>query len=138
MTPTQKTLKYLRDLDYHCDIVERWMKMPTHPAGGYRKDFLSIIDIIAFDEHKTIGVQSCGQAFSEHLRKLHESPNTPKWLSHPARELWLIGWRKLKVKRGGKAKRWSPRILEIGLNDFNGQRTHTELSKIDERPSAGN
>ena len=31
-------------------------------------------------------------------------------------EVW--GWRKLKLKRGGKAMRWVPRIKEITLGDF--------------------
>jgi len=32
--------------------------------------------------------------------------------------LILIGWRKVKLKRGGKAKRWSPRIKEYTEVDF--------------------
>ena len=85
------------------------MPMPTVPGGGFRKDFLDIIDFICVDDHQTIGVQSCGQAFVEHKKKIYGSDNTNIWLSRH-RELWLIGWRKLKVKRGGKATKWTPRI----------------------------
>ena len=31
-------------------------------------------------------------------------------------ELW--GWRKVKVKRGGKAEIWQPRVREYTLADF--------------------
>jgi len=83
--------------------------MPVHPGGGYRKDFMGIIDIICFDDKSTIGVQSCGQNFAEHKRKLYNHESTKSWINDH-RQLWLIGWRKLKLKRGGKAMRWMPRI----------------------------
>ena len=103
---TERTLKYLRNEGYTCDMVERFI---AFPPPGHRKDFLGIIDLIAFDVFKTIGVQSCGQDFAAHRRKLQESEMTLLWTGGH-RELWLIGWRKLKVKRGGKATRWTPRI----------------------------
>jgi hypothetical protein len=33
-------------------------------------------------------------------------------------KLQLIGWRKLKLNRGGIAMRWQPRIREITLADL--------------------
>ena len=33
-------------------------------------------------------------------------------------QIHLVGWRKLKQKRGGKAVRWTPRIREFSLDDF--------------------
>ena len=108
---TERTLKYLRAEGYICDMVERFIPFPK--PHGHRKDFLGIIDIIAFNEITTIGVQSCGQSFAAHLKKLQDSEMTPLWLESVDRELWLIGWRKLKVKRGGKAVRWTPRIERL-------------------------
>ena len=32
--------------------------------------------------------------------------------------LMLIGWRKIKLKRGGKAMRWAPRIKYYKADDF--------------------
>jgi hypothetical protein len=109
MNPTQRTLKYYRDQGYICEVVERWIINPRHPAGGFRKDYLGIIDIIAIKGEETLGIQSCGQAFAEHDRKILAEPNTEEWLAG-GRGLVLIGWRKLKVKRGGKAMKWAPRI----------------------------
>ncbi len=105
---TIRTLKLLRDLDYTADVVERWLPIPSHPGGGKRKDFLGIIDIIAFNHREIIGVQSCSTAWTQHVDTILESDQTVNWLQG-GRELWLIGWRKLKVKRGGKAFRWRPR-----------------------------
>jgi hypothetical protein len=103
ISPTQRTLKYLEKQGYVCGIVERWIKMPTHPAGGFRRDYLKCIDIIAISDGETLGVQSCGSAFSQHYRDLIGNPDALKWITGKCRRrLMLIGWRKLKVKRGGK------------------------------------
>lgn len=105
---TERTLAYLRDKGYVADMVERFIAFPK--PHGHRKDFLGIIDIIAFDVSVTIGIQSCGQGFADHKTKIIESEYTVPWLKSSYRELWLIGWRKLKAKRGGKLKLWKPRI----------------------------
>ena len=113
-SPTQRTLKYLKDLGYITDIVERWIPIPSVPGGGNRKDFLGIIDILAIDkeEGRLIGVQSTGQAFKDHYVKITTEGRemASLWLSLPCTELHLYGWRKVKKKRGGKQMIWSPRI----------------------------
>ena len=121
MTPTQRTLKYLRDQGYECGMVERWVMIPKHPAGGIRKDLFGIIDLLAIKGHETIGVQSTGQAFAEHHKKLTEekAEEVRDWLAGGTRQLWLIGWRKLKVKRGGKAMHWKPRVRVYFLSPEN-------------------
>ena len=99
-------------------MVERWIRNPKHPAGGFRKDFLGCIDIIAFNNYETVGVQSCGQSFSAHLKDLLVNPNVPLWLAG-GRGFLLIGWRKILKRKGLKQKIWSPRIREITPKDFN-------------------
>lgn len=118
MTNTQRTLKYLKDQDYRCDIAERWIKIPNHPAGGKRRDIFGFIDVIALGKDNIIAVQSCGQAFSEHNRKIMRNENVIKWLESNGK-LLLIGWRKIKKKRGSKQMIWSPRVKEYKLEDFN-------------------
>lgn len=117
ISPTQRTLKYFRDEGYHCDIVERFIRNPVHPAGGFRRDYMHFGDILAFNNNETIMIQSCGQSYSKHLKDLLANPNIPLWLAGP-RKLILIGWRKVKKVRGGKAMVWSPRIREIKTEDF--------------------
>jgi len=89
-------------------MVERFIPFPK--PHGQRVDLFNIIDILAINETSTIGVQSCGQDFAAHKTKILENEYTERWLECVDRELWLIGWRKLKLKRGGKAVRWRPRI----------------------------
>lgn len=120
MTPTSRTLEYLRKAGYSCETVERYVKAPFMPGGGYRKDYLSIIDIIAINDTETIGIQAFSTAWSAHWQKLtvEEAENSHTWLACPNRRLFMYGWRKLKVKRGGKLMRWTARIQEITLKDL--------------------
>ena len=116
-SPTMRSLAYLRKMGLKPAIVERWLPNPAYPGGGKRSDMFGIIDIIAINGPETIGVQSCGQAFSEHHKKLTEEKEQEvrDWLEGGSRQLWLIGWRKLLKKRGGKLRLWRPRIREYHL-----------------------
>lgn len=118
ISPTQRSLKWLKEQGYYCDKVEQWIQFaPGDPrkqfSPGQRKDLFGFIDIISITDDQTLAVQSCGQSFSEHLKKLQDErrENVLKWLSCPGRTLLLIGWRKIKKVRGGKLKIWSPRLL---------------------------
>jgi hypothetical protein len=116
ISPTSRTLEYLRSQGWHADKVEQFN--PHAGRFGKRKDLFNFIDIIALTEKGIVGVQSCGQAFAEHDRKILEEPMALKWLEKGG-HVMLIGWRKVKLRRGAKAMRWSPRIKEYTLEDFN-------------------
>ncbi len=115
ISPTSRTLEYIRSQGWEADIVERFN--PYAGKFGQRKDCFNVIDIIAMGENSILGIQSTGQDFSGHDKKILEEPNARKWLKNGGR-LMLIGWRKIKLKRGGKALRWAPRIKEYKLEDF--------------------
>jgi len=127
MKPTERTLKYLRDRGYRADMIERWIRNPKHPAGGFRKDYFGFGDILAFSDTHTILVQSCGSAFSQHRSDMLANEVILEWVAMSARKAWLIGWRKLKLKRGGKALRWRPRVAEF--YDHNGILNCQELEE---------
>jgi len=116
---TSRTLEYLRSQGWIADKVEQFN--PYVGKFGIRKDMFGFGDIVAMGENSIIAVQSCGQSFSEHHLKITQDENVaPKallWLKNKGR-LILIGWRKVKLKRGGKAMRWSPRIKEYSIDDF--------------------
>jgi len=112
-TNTSRTLKYFRDKGWKVGVVERW-----NPYSKKRKDLFGIIDIIAMDTKSIVGVQSCGQSFREHERKILGSLMGEEWLESGGR-LILIGWRKLLKKRGGKLKVWTPRTREFYISDYN-------------------
>jgi len=113
---TSRTLEYIREQGWTADNVEQFN--PYAGKFGHRKDCFGVLDIIALGEGNIIGIQSCGQSFAEHNRKILETPDALKWLKCGGR-LILIAWRKIKLRRGSKALRWSPRIKEYKLTDFN-------------------
>ena len=110
--PTQRSLEYFRKEGFTCEIVERFV-------FNHRKDFLSCIDIMIMKEghKKIIGIQCFSTAWTEHQRKiLEEFPEGARfWLSLKYADFWFMGWRKLKVKRGGKAFRYVPRFGKVKL-----------------------
>jgi len=116
---TSRTLEYLRSQGWEADKVEQWN--PYAGKFGVRKDMFGFADIICMGENSIIAVQSCGQAYAEHDRKITQdeivAPLALKWLQCHGR-LMLIAWRKVKLHRGGKALRWQPRIKEYQLSDF--------------------
>ncbi len=112
MTNTARTLQLLRGRGFKCGIVERYNSFTKQ-----RFDLFGIIDIIAIKEHLLVGVQSCGSAYSEHMKKILASESAVEWLESGS-ELLLVGWRKLKKKRGGKAMVWSPREHNFTFNDW--------------------
>lgn len=116
LSPTQRTLKAIREQGRLCGIVEKFNQY----AGkfGIRQDLFGFIDIIAIDpEDGIVAIQSCGQDFRGHIRKLTEERNDIvfEWLKHAPCELW--GWRKVKLKKGGKAMRWRPRIADLSISE---------------------
>jgi hypothetical protein len=122
MNPTQRTIRELKNQGRKCGIVERFNSFVG--PHGIRQDLFGIIDIIALDpERGVVGVQACGQDFSGHFKKItiDRAEQTIDWLMTPGAVLELWGWRKVKLKRGGKAMRWKPRIREILLRDVIGR-----------------
>lgn len=119
LTPTQRTLRELRQQGRVAAIVERWNAY----AGehGIRQDLFGIIDVLALDpERGVVGVQSTGLDFAAHFRTLTQErvQEVTDWLRTPGTLLELWGWRKVKLHRGGKAERWQPRIRVITLEDL--------------------
>lgn len=132
MTPTQRTLKLLRDRGWTADVVERWI-----PGAFIRKDYLGIIDIIALTGREIIGVQSCGESFSEHAKKIADhAEGANRWLESGGR-LLLVGWRPKKVKRGGVAMKYEFREKEFFLFDFGGEEMRTPEKQYAEMRKRG-
>ncbi len=114
ISPTQRTMKKLKEEGWRPGIVERFIG-----PLNIRVDLFHIIDIIAIQPGNILGVQSCGQSFSEHYRKLTEEHPDACWdWLQAGGQLELWGWRKLKVKRGGKAMVWTPRVHVFTYADF--------------------
>lgn len=115
LSPTQKTTKFLKEQGRIVGKVETFN--PYAGQFGQRKDLFGFIDLITIDPvGGIVAVQSFGEAWSQHVRKLQEEKNEEmyEWLKHA--KLEMIGWRKLKLKKGGKALRWFPRIADVTID----------------------
>lgn len=116
ISPTQRTLRALRQRGLICAIVEKWIAQ-----ARIRQDLFGIIDILALDPARgVVGVQSTGTDFAGHHKKLTQDRTQAcvDWLSTPGTALELWGWRKVKAKRGGKAEIYQPRLRVYTLADF--------------------
>jgi hypothetical protein len=126
MTPTQRTIKRFKDQGIMCGVVERWIQFGKNDPRrgirpGQRIDLFGIIDIIAATPDGVVGVQCCaGSGNSAHIKKITEDKreNAERWLRCPGAGLEVHAWRKIKVKRGGKAMKWEPKITVIRLEDL--------------------
>ena len=112
MTPSSRTIAHLKEQGYQVGLVERYVRF-GQTSMGKRYDLFGLIDYIAMKPgEKILGVQSTGQGFAEHMTKItvERRKEALAWLATGHAELVLYGWRKLKVKRGGTAMVYKPRI----------------------------
>lgn len=111
LSPTQRTIRELRNQGTICGVVERFNQhVGPH---GIRQDLFGFIDLIALAPNGIIGVQCCaGSGHADHRKKIMANEVVPEWLKSGGRiQIW--SWSKRKLKRGGKAERWQPRVEEI-------------------------
>lgn len=108
MTPTQRSLALLRAEGWHCEVVERF-----NPHTKTRHDLFGIADLIAIKpgEKPRLVQTTSGSNAAARVSKITALDLTPHVLASGF-AIEVHGWRRLLVKRGGKAKRWTPvRIL---------------------------
>ncbi len=106
MSPTKRTMKYLRDLGYDVDPVERWIPNPKHPGGGFRKDWCGYGDLIAFDDTSTLVVQVKGASgHAAAAKELFQNIKARRFASAHNRFVLVISWPKRKRKL--KSGKWS-------------------------------
>lgn len=113
MSPTQRTLKYLRSRGDVAAITEHW-----NPFAKIRQDLLGFIDLLAISQRNLIGIQTTsGANHNARKNKILASPLSRLWLeTGNAIEVW--SWSKKKVKRGGKALQWVVKIEPITLENY--------------------
>jgi hypothetical protein len=88
LTPTQRTLAYLREEGYLCAIVEKW-----NPHVKIRQDLFGFIDILAIKKDETLAVQCTSTGVAARVKKIQES----EYLSRVREAGWkilVIGWSK--------------------------------------------
>jgi len=96
-------------------MVERFL--PHAGPFGKSVDLFGCIDIIAITPRGICGIQSCGNDFAGHDKKILVNEFALEWLrAGGTLELWA--WRRVKYKRGGKLVVWRPRIRVYDVKDF--------------------
>ncbi len=113
-SPTQRSKEILTENGWHPEVVEHWNAFTRR-----RHDMFGFTDILAIKAwEKPMLVQTTtGTNFAARKAKIVHSDLAPIALRSGFR-IFVHGWRKLKVKRGGKAIRWVIRCEEITLADF--------------------
>lgn len=133
MTPTERTLRWLRKQGYTCQVVERRI-----PHTFVTKDLFGCIDIVAIKAGipGVLGVQVTSRAhLADRLAKVKREPRAALW-RECRNDLLVVGW----SKRGeaGRRKLWeveavrlAPRIIS-GWEDANGNMPHPEAQNLDD------
>ncbi len=99
MSPTQRTLAYLRAEGYTVAITEHWNQWARR-----RVDLWGFVDVLALRENETLAVQCTSDSnVSARVKKIADHENIG-----PVRK---AGWK--VVVMGWKAGRKEPRIVDV-------------------------
>jgi len=115
MTPTARTLAFLRAAGFVSEVVEKW-----NPHSKTRHDLYSCIDVICLrpGEQGLLGVQATsGTNHAARVQKILAEPKARLWIEAGQR-LWVISWQKRGAR--GKRKVWEPRVEKIEIGMFEG------------------
>lgn len=108
-SPTQRSLKRLRDMGYEAQVVERWV-----PGANKRVDLFGFGDILAIGPRNAarsggrdvLIVQTTSYSnASARVRKIKESPVAPV-IREAGIRIEVHGWRKV-------SGRWQPRVIDL-------------------------
>src|SRR5688572_10365539 len=96
MSPTQRSLKHMRDQGYFAEVVERWV-----PRVNIRKDFAGFADILCIHRENKgdiVAVQSTSDSnVSARVKKITEHENLAV-VRKGGFKILVHGWR----KKGGR------------------------------------
>ena len=93
MTPTQRSLKILRERGWTVWRVEHW-----NAFAKIRQDLFGFGDILAINKDTVLIVQTTsGSNVSARMKKIQENPIAKLWLS-PTRWIHVHGWKGRKLR----------------------------------------
>lgn len=106
-SPTQRSLKLLRDQGYPAQVVEKWIAQARK-----RVDLFGVIDIVAIDGLPgVLGVQTTTASnIRARVKKASNIPEMVAWLEAGNR-LHFHGWKKSRL-----TKRWECVIILAALD----------------------
>ena len=101
MSPTQRSLKYLRDQGYTVAIVEHYNCFTKR-----RHDLFGFADLLAIRENEVMLVQvTSGTNVSARVKKIAESEHIDM-VRKSGMSVFVHGWRRLKSG-------WAPKIVDL-------------------------
>jgi hypothetical protein len=103
LSPTQLSLRTMRELGYVAEVVERWV---SQPPPGHRKDLFGCIDVLAIGKGETVAVQcTTNNGVSSRVRKIADAEALPA-MRDAGWKIVVHGWH----KQGG---RWVVREVDV-------------------------
>ena len=87
-SPTQRSLKFLREEGYLVAVVEKW-----NPHAKIRQDLFGWIDLVALKDNETLAVQATSTNVQIRVRKITESL-TVDAVRKAGWRIVVHGWRK--------------------------------------------
>jgi hypothetical protein len=106
-SPTQRSLEYLREQGYYCEIVEYW-----NPWARVRKDLFGFVDILAIREGEVLAVQVTASGVSSRIKKIQES-ETVSAVRKSGIRIHVHGWIRQPVNKTRKRVTYKLRIEDI-------------------------
>lgn len=109
-SPTQRTLKVLRDEGWLVAVVEKW-----NNHVNQRIDLFGFIDIIAIRENETLAVQATSYSHSSDRKKKIISHMNYKLVKQAKWRVEVWAWQKVMKtsKKGTKYIRYVPKITAL-------------------------
>jgi hypothetical protein len=117
-TLTSRTLEMLRTNGWSPWVVEQWISIPGHPAGGMRRDLFNFIDVLAVREHATLAVQVCRAGdLATRRSKILEAEFYPAVVAAG----WAVEIQAWK-KPDAASRRWRVRVVDVVTGEDSGLR----------------
>jgi hypothetical protein len=88
MSPTQRTLAYLREEGYHAEVVEHYNSFVRR-----RFDLWGWCDILAIRDTEILAVQCTSEGVASRVKKIEASQTLPL-VRKAGIKIWVMGWRK--------------------------------------------
>lgn len=105
MSPTQRSLKLLREDGWTAEVTEKW-----NPHARIRQDLFGFVDLVAMKPgRKPLLVQTTsGSNVAARIQKMSSIPAVQLAIDSGF-DIQVHGWRKLVSNRN----RWTPRIVNL-------------------------
>ena len=101
-SPTQRSLKLMRERGYLCEVTERW-----NPFAKIRQDLYNFVDVLCINDGETVAVQTTSYSnISARVKKIQELETFPI-VKAAGWKVIIQGWHK------DKSNRWVVREVEL-------------------------